>query len=157
MERANYFVYDTALGPVTIVCRGKYVVGLHFGFHPTEEGEERESSCSKACCLQLAEYLAGTRREFDLPLKLEGTPFQLAVWQALQTIPYGQTRSYADIAAQIGNPKACRAVGMANHRNPVAIIVPCHRVVGKNGALTGYASGLEIKKKLLELEKQGSE
>ena len=83
---------------------------------------------------------------------MHGTPFQQAVWAALQAIPYGQTRSYQQIAAQIGNPKACRAVGMANHRNPVGVIVPCHRVIGKNGGLTGYAGGLAVKQALLALE-----
>ena len=101
---------------------------------------------------QLSEYFAGTRQEFTLPLSPKGTPFQQKVWAALQTIPYGQTRSYGEIARQIGSPKAARAVGMANHHNPIAILIPCHRVVGQNGALTGYAGGLERKKALLQLE-----
>jgi methylated-DNA-[protein]-cysteine S-methyltransferase len=101
---------------------------------------------------QLLEYLAGERQIFDLPLAPAGTPFQRAVWQALQTIPYGQTRSYGDIARQIGRPKAFRAVGMANHENPIPIFIPCHRVVGSDGSLTGYAGGLELKKALLGLE-----
>ena len=101
---------------------------------------------------QLSEYFAGTRQEFTLPLSPKGTPFQQKVWAALQTIPYGQTRSYGEIARQIGSPKAARAVGMANHHNPIAILIPCHRVVGQNGALTGYAGGLDRKKALLQLE-----
>ena len=101
---------------------------------------------------ELREYFAGVRREFDLPLAPQGTAFQRAVWEALRAIPYGQTRSYAQIAAQIGRPTACRAVGGANHCNPIAIIIPCHRVVGASGALTGYAGGLDIKEYLLRLE-----
>lgn len=89
-----------------------------------------------------------------MPLSLEGTAFQRADWAALCEIPYGETRSYGQIAARLGNPKACRAVGMANHRNPVAVLVPCHRVVGKNGSLTGYAGGLDVKEGLLALEKR---
>jgi len=103
---------------------------------------------------QLTEYFARKRRTFDLPLAPVGTPFQRAVWQALTEIPYGQTRTYGDIARQIGRPKACRAVGMANHNNPISIMIPCHRVIGANGALTGYGGGLNIKKFLLELENE---
>jgi methylated-DNA-[protein]-cysteine S-methyltransferase len=101
---------------------------------------------------QLAEYFDGRRKEFTLPLDVSGTAFQRAVWNALSTIPFGETRSYADIAAQIGNPKAVRAVGAANGRNPVSIVVPCHRVVGSSGSLTGFAGGLEIKARLLAFE-----
>lgn len=102
---------------------------------------------------ELDEYFAGTRQRFDLPLSPEGTPFQKRVWEALNTIPYGETCSYGEIAAQVGNAKASRAVGMANHSNPIMIVVPCHRVVGKDGKLTGYASGLQTKQYLLEFEK----
>ncbi len=101
---------------------------------------------------QIEEYFAGTRRTFDLPTAPEGTAFQRAVWDALRRIPYGQTRTYRQIAEAIGRPAACRAVGMANHRNPIAIVIPCHRVVGADGSLTGYAGGLEVKARLLELE-----
>ena len=101
---------------------------------------------------QLDEYFAGTRRRFDFPHRLHGTPFQEKVWAALRDIPYGETRSYKDIAEAIGHPKAFRAVGMANHANPICIAVPCHRVVGSNGSLTGYAGGVEKKRFLLELE-----
>jgi methylated-DNA-[protein]-cysteine S-methyltransferase len=103
---------------------------------------------------QLEEYFAGKRKQFDVPLVLRGTPFQMAVWKALQEIPYGETRSYKDIAAAIGRPNAVRAVGQANRANPVAIIVPCHRVVGSDGSLTGYAGAqIHLKEKLLQLEK----
>ncbi len=101
---------------------------------------------------QIEEYFAGTRRTFDLPTAPEGTAFQRAVWEALRRIPYGQTCTYRQIAEAIGRPAACRAVGMANHRNPIAIVIPCHRVVGADGSLTGYAGGLEVKARLLELE-----
>ena len=107
---------------------------------------------------QLAEYFAGTRRTFDLPLAFtaRGTPFQQKVWRALLTIPFGETRSYGEIAAQIGSPRAVRAVGAANGRNPISIVAPCHRVVGANGKLTGFAGGLENKAYLLALEGAGA-
>lgn len=103
---------------------------------------------------QLKAYLEGQRREFTLPLQPKGTEFQLKIWEELRKIPYGETCSYGEIAQKVGNPKGQRAVGMANHNNPIAVIVPCHRVVGKNGALTGYAGGIDVKERLLELEKR---
>lgn len=103
---------------------------------------------------QLQEYFSGTRQHFDVPLSMKGTEFQRAAWHALQMISYGKTASYKQIAEQIGNPKAMRAVGMANNRNPIAIIVPCHRVIGANGKLIGYAGGLHIKQWLLDHEKK---
>jgi methylated-DNA-[protein]-cysteine S-methyltransferase len=101
---------------------------------------------------ELAEYFAGKRRQFSFPLDLRGTPFQLSCWRALLKIPYGETRTYADIARAVGQPQAFRAVGMANNRNPIAIVVPCHRVIASDGTLCGYGGGLDIKRKLLELE-----
>lgn len=101
---------------------------------------------------QLEEYFAGKRREFDIPLAPRGTSFQQQVWQALTKIPFGTTVSYSDIAHAIGNPNAVRAVGLANGRNPIPVVIPCHRVIGKNGTLTGYGGGLPIKRKLLVLE-----
>jgi len=106
---------------------------------------------------QLTEYFAGERREFDLPLKLNGTEFQMSVLRALQQIPYGETTSYADIAERIGRPKAVRAVGAANGRNPIPIIVPCHRVIGSHGELTGFGGGLDTKEALLRLEAEHSQ
>jgi methylated-DNA-[protein]-cysteine S-methyltransferase len=103
---------------------------------------------------QLEEYFCGKRRAFDLPLSPGGTDFQKRVWRALTDIPYGETRSYADIAAAVGSPKGFRAVGMANHVNPIPIIIPCHRVIGKNGKLTGYAGGLDMKTSLLAMERE---
>lgn len=102
---------------------------------------------------QLMEYFQGKRKEFSLPLSPEGTPFQKKVWEALQKIPYGQTRSYGEIAAQIGNPKACRAVGGANNKNPIMIFIPCHRVIGADGSLVGFGGGLPAKRYMLDLEK----
>lgn len=105
------------------------------------------------CVRQLKEYFAGTRQSFDVPLHLIGTPFRMKCWQALCTIPYGETRSYGEQAAIIGCPKASRAVGGANHHNPVCIIVPCHRVIGADGSLTGYGGGLDMKEWLLAHER----
>ncbi|HYM67200.1 MAG TPA: methylated-DNA--[protein]-cysteine S-methyltransferase, partial [Patescibacteria group bacterium] len=101
---------------------------------------------------QLGEYFAGRRTDFDVPLEMEGTPFQLRVWEALREIGYGETISYGELARRIGNPSASRAVGMANGCNPIAVIVPCHRVIGANGTLTGYGGGVERKRLLLDLE-----
>jgi methylated-DNA-[protein]-cysteine S-methyltransferase len=114
-----------------------------------------ETPLIKKTAAQLAEYFEGARTSFDVPLSPRGTAFQLAVWNALQTSPFGKTRSYKEIAEQIGNPTACRAVGMANNRNPIVILVPCHRVIGSDGSLTGYGGGLPVKQFLLELEKRG--
>ena len=106
-----------------------------------------------ATAAQLDEYFAGTRTTFEVPLDLHGTPFQLAAWRALAGIPYGETRTYGELADTLGNPKASRAVGLANGKNPVGIIVPCHRVVGADGSLTGYGGGLERKQRLLDFER----
>ena len=105
---------------------------------------------------QLDEYFAGVRTGFDFPYRMDGTPFQKKVWRALCDIPYGHTRSYKEIAEVIGSPKACRAVGMANHHNPIFIAVPCHRVIGSDGSLTGYGGGLDMKRALLELERKNA-
>lgn len=117
-----------------------------------EDVTEIPDTLLKKCADELEEYFRGNRKEFDLSLLMKGTEFQVKVWHALEKIPYGETRSYQDIAQMIGKPKASRAVGMANHVNPIVILVPCHRVIGKNGKLTGYGGGLDKKKYLLELE-----
>jgi methylated-DNA-[protein]-cysteine S-methyltransferase len=104
---------------------------------------------------QLAEYFAGMQRDFVLPLEPQGTAFERGVWRALVAIPYGETRSYAEVAMTIGRPSACRAVGRANGRNPIAVVIPCHRVIGSDGSLTGYGGGLELKRLLLDLEGAG--
>ena len=123
-------------------------------FHFTESDDiaETPSAMTSQACAQLQEYFAGKRTTFDLPLAASGTTFQQQVWQALLTIPYGKTCSYGDIARAIGNPKGVRAVGLANGKNPLAIVVPCHRVIGADGKLTGYAGGLNRKQQLLALE-----
>lgn len=152
---SGYYVYETPVGEITVCCRDAEVTGLHFGrFVPKEAGmKEARTELSDRVFAQLTEYFEGTRREFDLPLNPEGTEFQKKVWTELQKIPYGETRTYKEIAAAVGDEKATRAVGMANNKNPIAILIPCHRVIGTNGTLTGYAGGLDAKKKLLELEK----
>lgn len=119
-----------------------------------EEMEEKNTELLQEVKRQLEEYFSGRLQNFDLPLKPKGTDFQKQVWKALLTIPYGETKSYGDIAKQIGKEKAVRAVGGANHVNPISIVIPCHRVIGKNGNLTGYGGGLEVKEKLLELERK---
>ena len=147
------FFYDFPIGSLGIaeedgsICRVSFQGKDTFSGFPTAETPLIQNAAA-----QLAEYFAGRRVDFKLPLIMRGTDFQRSVWTALLSIPYGETRSYQDIAVQIGNPKACRAVGMANNRNPVAIIVPCHRVIGRSGGLTGYAGGLSAKQVLLELE-----
>ena len=120
--------------------------GVEYGF------PEGETPLTVQAAAELEEYFDRRRNSFTVPLSPHGTRFQLAVWKALRDIPYGQTRTYGEIAASVGRPKAARAVGMANHDNPLLIFTPCHRVVGKDGALTGFACGLEVKRRLLELE-----
>lgn len=139
---------------VTIAERDGKIVRVSLGGNEIPEGENKQTRLLVQAAEQLDEYFTGKRKEFDLPLAAEGTLFQKRVWNALCTIPYGETRSYKDIAIQIGNAKACRAVGMANHNNPIGIIVPCHRVVGADGKLVGYAGGLDRKQLLLELERK---
>lgn len=120
--------------------------GVRYGF------PEGKTPLTDQAVAELDRYFCGEEKNFTVPLSPHGTQFQLAVWKALREIPYGQTRTYGEIAAAVGRPKAARAVGMANHDNPLLIFTPCHRVVGKNGALTGFACGLEVKRRLLELE-----
>ena len=112
-----------------------------------------ETPLIKRAVSQLSEYFAGSRKHFDFPISLSGSAFQKSVWDAVAAIPYGETRSYKEIAVQIGSHRAARAVGMANNRNPIVIVIPCHRVIGHNGSLTGYGGGLDIKAYLLDLEK----
>ncbi|HHW30610.1 MAG TPA: methylated-DNA--[protein]-cysteine S-methyltransferase [Clostridiaceae bacterium] len=149
----SYYIYDTDIGKITIASNNEAIISVNFGI--TEEfGECRPTELISRAAQQLNEYFAGKRRVFDVPIQAMGTPFQKLVWNALMTIPYGETRSYKQIAMMIGKPKACRAVGMANNRNPIAIIIPCHRVIGSDGSLVGYGGGLDIKKQLLSLEKR---
>ena len=150
----NYCYMDSPVGRLLIVEDAGAITNVEFDKEPPEGVQMGNSALLDECKRQLEEYFAGERREFDLPLSMKGTPFQMACWQALQEIPYGETRSYADIARRIGRPKACRAVGGANHVNPISIIVPCHRVIGAGGSLVGYGGGLSRKEYLLELEKR---
>lgn len=143
---------ESRVGTLTIICDEEAITGLEFLVKEPFEGIKKRTPLLERAVLQLEEYMDGKRKSFDLPLKPEGTEFQKKVWNALLDIPYGETRSYKDIAVFIGNPKACRAVGMANNRNPISIIIPCHRVIGANGSLVGYGGGLPIKIELLNLE-----
>ena len=147
---------DSPIGKLIIQTDGEAVTGLLFASRVMPENERTDDTpILRAAAQQLSEYFSGVRQEFDLPLNPKGTNFQKKVWEALRTIPYGETRSYGQIAAQAGNAKAARAVGMANNRNPISVIIPCHRVIGANGALVGYGGGLDQKKRLLELEGRG--
>lgn len=148
-----YYDYETPVGIVRIMEENNAVISIGIKKDGIEKsGIEHETALLQKAARQLAEYFEGKRKVFDLPIALKGTAFQKKVWDALCTIPYGETRSYREIAKQIGNEKACRAVGGANHNNPIMIVVPCHRVIGTNRSLTGYAGGLSVKKYLLELE-----
>lgn len=146
-------IVPSPVGPLTLTQEDQALTGLHFGEHP-QQGAEGPTPLLEKAARQLEEYFAGQRKVFSLPLAPKGTEFQLRVWQALLQIPYGETRSYGELAAMVGNPKACRAVGGANHRNPLSILIPCHRVVGTGGSLTGYAGGLSVKEFLLKLESE---
>lgn len=153
-----YCHYNSPLGDILITASQSAVQGLHFvgekhypGIEP-DAVEQANHPVLSAAVRQLAEYFEGHRTGFDLALDPMGTSFQQQVWSALRTIPYGETRSYAQLARQLGDGKAVRAVGAANGRNPISIVVPCHRVIGADGSLTGYAGGLERKQALLRLE-----
>ena len=136
-------------GTLHLVSDGEAITHLYTGPRP----ETDTCPVIDRCISQLREYARGDRRDFDIPVRPRGTAFQLRVWQALQTIPYGQTRTYGDIAKQLGKPGAARAVGGACNKNGILLLIPCHRVIGANGALVGFGAGLELKQQLLELEK----
>ncbi len=145
------------IGPIEVVVSDGAVVAVHLGGHE-RSGDRAEAELGGCAVLdraitQLEEYFAGQRREFDLPLAMEGTEFQRSAWQVLTTIPYGETITYGEQATRLGNPQASRAVGAANGANPIPIIVPCHRVVGSDGHLTGYAGGVDIKAWLIDHER----
>lgn len=145
---------ESPLGPLTLLVSARGVRAIHYGDVPGPAGAVDSDRPARPLAQQLNEYFRGRRRDFNLPLDLQGTPFQQKVWRALLRIPYGKTASYADIARAIRRPHAFRAVGGANRRNPLPIVVPCHRVIGSDGALVGYGgrSGLGIKAQLLALE-----
>jgi methylated-DNA-[protein]-cysteine S-methyltransferase len=143
---------NTPVGELLLVGDETALHGLHFPGGRSAAGHRPAHAPFGAAVEQLDQYFAGERRAFDLPLALHGPAFHRRVWEALLTIPYGETRSYGEIAAQVGDPGAARAVGFANGRNPIAIVVPCHRVIGADGSLTGYGGGLPRKRTLLDLE-----
>ena len=160
---------DSVIGPLFLAASARGLVALEFDArlpgqqsirrNPRDLREENKgfkfedsAHLMQPYVTELEEYFAGKRREFTFPLDLRGTDFQQACWRALLAIPYGETRTYADIARAVGKPNAFRAVGMANNRNPIAIVVPCHRVIASDGTLCGYGAGLDVKRKLLELE-----
>ncbi len=140
---------ESPVGPLTITANEQAVTGIIFGM---SERESRPSRITETAVRQLKEYFNGCRKVFDLPLEAAGTVFQKKVWKALCDIPYGQTASYRQIAEKIDCPKGFRAVGMANNKNPISIVIPCHRVIGADGSLTGYGGGLAVKESLLQRE-----
>jgi methylated-DNA-[protein]-cysteine S-methyltransferase len=156
MEALQYRTIDSPVGLLTLAGRNGRLWHLRMvdqTYEPSHEGWKSDDGAFADAVAQLEAYFAGDLIEFDVELELMGTEFQRRVWSALLTIPYGETRSYGEIALQIGSPGAFRAVGLANGHNPVGIIVPCHRVIGANGSLTGYGGGLGRKRSLLELER----
>jgi O-6-methylguanine DNA methyltransferase len=169
MQVIDYTIFASPVGPLFLAASERGLVALEFDarlpgqqsirpnprdLRAQEKALRFENADAKLAgyTRELGEYFAGSRREFSFPLDLRGTEFQLACWRALLAIPYGEMRTYADIARAVGRPKGFRAVGMANNRNPIAIVVPCHRVIASDGSLCGYGGGLDIKRKLLELE-----
>ncbi|PYX32237.1 MAG: cysteine methyltransferase [Acidobacteria bacterium] len=171
METLYSTMFTSPIGPLFLAASEHGLVALEFDArspgqqsirpNPRNLREEQErsrvafelsESGLRPYLRELDEYFSGQRRRFTFPLDLRGTDFQLACWRALQAIPYGETRTYADIARAVGKPNAFRAVGMANNRNPIAIVVPCHRVIASDGTLCGYGGGLDLKRRLLELE-----
>lgn len=157
---AVWATIDSPVGEILVIGDGEAVTHLYMtgeGGHGRDERPGRNDPAALADALeQLEQYFAGERTEFDLPLRPQGTEFQRSVWHALEQIPYGETRSYGQIAAAVGRPKAARAVGMANNRNPISVFIPCHRVVGADGALVGYGGGMSRKVWLLDHEAERS-
>ena len=152
LENKTYYSYETEFGNMIIVSDGNVINAVYIENYKVTEAKKLAGKLTDKAAKQLEEYFAGKRRHFDLPLQPNGTAFQQSAWNALISIPYGETRSYKQVAQMIGNPDASRAVGMANNRNPIMIIIPCHRVIGADGALAGYGGGLTMKQRLLELE-----
>ncbi len=149
----NTLCIDSPLGPILLASNGSFLKRLAFLDAPIESAQATDSILQKAQ-QQINEWLQGQRQMFDVPCDPDGTPFQKTVWAALLTIPFGTTCSYGDVAKKIGKPTAARAVGAANGQNPIALIIPCHRVIGANGTMTGYAFGIEKKQQLLKLESE---
>lgn len=152
VTKGNYFTYDLPFGKMSIASDGNSITAIQFSDILESYGERRSSVTTDWAAHQLEEYFNGKRKAFELTLNPIGSPFQKSVWTALEGIPYGSTRSYKQVAGLIGNSNASRAVGMANNKNPILIVIPCHRVVGADGSLVGYAASVEMKKRLLDLE-----
>lgn len=155
MDEISKLTVTTPIGLLQIIATDNAIVSVR----PTDHeenivGNKAANKLAQKCKVELAEYFDGKRKKIDLPLKQEGTEFQKKVWQELKQIPYGETKTYGEIAKLIDKPKASRAIGMANHNNSIMILVPCHRVVGADGSLTGYVYGMKAKKFLLELERK---
>ena len=151
----SLFYYESPIGTIGLVEQDEHITRLLFAAEAAvvDDAEVRKTDGIREAWRQLGEYFRGERQAFALPLAPAGSPFMQSVWSCLRQIPYGTTQSYRDVARAVGNDKACRAVGMANNRNPIPILIPCHRVIGSGGSLTGYRVGLEIKARLLELER----
>lgn len=150
----SIFFYDTDIGKIGIEEKDGFIVKVHFGSDaPFKDEDIKETDVIKKAYVELNNYLKGDIKEFTIPLKVDGTEFMKEVWDGLLKIPYGKTLSYKELGEKIGRPKAARAIGLACNKNPIPIFIPCHRIVGSNGNLTGYLGGLNIKKKLLEIEK----
>lgn len=149
------YTYD-GVGKIDIGTESDSITDVHFAksFVPPTEYKKGETPLHSKAAKELSEYFEGIRKVFDLPLAPVGTDFQIRCWKALLQVPYGETQSYGDIARAVGSPKGFRAVGMANNRNPISIIIPCHRIIGADGKLVGFGGGLDIKEFLLELEKK---
>lgn len=150
----SFYLYQASIGKIWIAADENVIYRI--SCFEISDVEEKETPVIRDAYKQICDYLHGKRKTFDLLLAPQGTPFQKTVWEELMKIPYGEIRSYKQVAEAIGNPKACRAVGMANNKNPLLIVIPCHRVIGTNGALVGYGGGLDKKSYLLKLEKEHS-
>ena len=148
----TFTIIQSPVGPLTLVGEGEALVGLYFENAPRPSEWVRDDRALPDARKQLDEYFAGRRTRFELPLSPRGTPFRQAVWDQLLRIPYGETATYGEIARAVGKPAASRAVGGANHHNPISIIIPCHRVIGADGSMTGYGGELHRKRALLALE-----
>ena len=149
----DLIIFDTPFGTMGLAAEDDAITQIYLPNQGIPRIAAHETPLLAEGKRQLAEYFAGKRKDFDLPLNAKGTAFREKVWAALRDIPYGETITYGQLAANIGQPKAVRAVGGANHHNPISIIIPCHRVIGADGSLTGYGGGMDLKEKLLELER----
>lgn len=164
VEQALFFdKMQSPLGPLTLIANEKSLIALLWNghwpqwMHSVQMVSDSEHPVLRQAARELEEYFSGTRKTFSVPIQFRGTEFQMRVWQELRRIPFGETLSYGELASRIGSPQACRAVGAANRRNPLGIIVPCHRAIGADGSLTGFAGGMDAKRYLLALESNATE